>query len=59
MRRKKEGYPDRVKQKSSIDLKVKEKKEAKLAYRTTKVKEINTRQTFGEMDALMPMRTEK
>ncbi|XP_045791819.1 auxilin-like protein 1 [Trifolium pratense] len=59
MRRKKEGYPDRVKQKSSIDLKVKEKKEAKLAYRTMKVKEINTRQTFGEMDALMPMRTEK
>ncbi|WJX09298.1 hypothetical protein P8452_00147 [Trifolium repens] len=59
MRRKKEGYPDRVKQKSSIDLKVREKKEAKLAYKTTKVKEINSRQTFGEMDALMPMRTEK
>jgi hypothetical protein len=59
MRRKKEGYPDRVKQKSSIDLKVREKKEAKLAYKTTKDKEINSRQTFGEMDALMPMRTEK
>ncbi|KEH40170.1 putative DnaJ domain-containing protein [Medicago truncatula] len=68
MRRKKEGFPDHVKQKSSIDLKVKEKKEAKLACKTSKVKEINTRQTFGEMDALLqvssdvgklPMRTEK
>jgi len=68
MRRKKEGFPDHVKQKSSIDLKVREKKEAKFACKTSKVKEINTRQTFGEMDALLqvssdvgklPMRTEK
>lgn len=68
MRRKKEGFPDHVKQKSSINLKVREKKEAKLACKTSKVNEINTRQTFGEMDALLqvssdvgklPMRTEK
>ncbi|KAI5392921.1 hypothetical protein KIW84_060179 [Lathyrus oleraceus] len=58
MRRKKEGFPDRVKQKSSIDLKVREKKEAKLAYKTTKVKEINTRQTIGEMDALLQVTSE-
>ncbi|CAI8606462.1 unnamed protein product [Vicia faba] len=58
MRRKKEGFPDRVKQKSSIDLKVREKKEAKPAYKTTEVKEINTRQTYGEMDALLQVTSE-
>ncbi|XP_058725316.1 auxilin-like protein 1 isoform X2 [Vicia villosa] len=58
MRRKKEGFPDRVKQKSSIDLKIREKKEAKLACKTMKVKEINTQQAFGEMDALLQVTSE-
>ncbi|XP_004499175.1 auxilin-like protein 1 isoform X2 [Cicer arietinum] len=58
MRRKKEGVPGRVKRKSSIDLKVREKKEAKLTYKTTEAKEINTRQTIGEMDALLQVSSE-
>ncbi|KAH1161845.1 hypothetical protein AAZX31_01G056800 [Glycine max] len=48
MRRKKEGFPDRVKQKSNIELKAERKKEAKVTYKT---KKIDTRQTFREMDA--------
>ncbi|XP_061353345.1 auxilin-like protein 1 isoform X2 [Gastrolobium bilobum] len=52
MRRKKEGFPDRVKRKSNIDVKAEGKKETKLAYKTMKHEEINTGQTFGEMDAL-------
>lgn len=59
MRRKKEGFPDRVKRKSNIDRKAGETKEAKLAYKTMKLEEkINTRQTFGEMDALPQVSSE-
>ncbi|KAL2318759.1 hypothetical protein Fmac_032635 [Flemingia macrophylla] len=52
MRRKKEGFPDRVKRKSNIKLKAEGKKEAKFTYKTMKHEEINAKQTFGEMDGL-------
>ncbi|KAK7321767.1 hypothetical protein VNO77_32689 [Canavalia gladiata] len=52
MRRKKEGFPDGVKHKSNIELKAEGKKEAKVTYKTMKLEEINTRQTFREIDAL-------
>ncbi|TKY57700.1 Auxilin protein 1 [Spatholobus suberectus] len=52
MRRKKEGFPYCVKRKSNIELKAEGKKEAKVTYKTMKLEEINTKQTFGEMDAL-------
>ncbi|KAJ1384914.1 auxilin-like protein [Sesbania bispinosa] len=58
MRRKKEGFPDRIKRKSNIDLKAGVKKEAELACKTTKPEEINTRQTFGETDALPQVSSE-
>lgn len=51
MRRKKEGFPDRVKRKSNIDLTAERIKEDKNAYKTMNLEEIHTRQTFGEMDA--------
>ncbi|RDX78355.1 Auxilin-like protein 1, partial [Mucuna pruriens] len=53
MRRKKEGFPDRVKRKSNIELKAEGKKEAKVTYKTTKLEKINTKQTFGEINALL------
>nr|KYP51291.1 UBA domain-containing protein 7 [Cajanus cajan] len=52
MRRKKEGFPDRVKRKSNIELKAEGKKETKVTYKTMKIEEINAKQTFGEMDGL-------
>ncbi|XP_027329801.1 auxilin-like protein 1 isoform X2 [Abrus precatorius] len=52
MRRKKEGFADRVKHKSNIELKAEGKKENKVPYKTMKPEEINTRQTFRNMDAL-------
>ncbi|CAL0322390.1 unnamed protein product [Lupinus luteus] len=51
MRKKKEGFPNFVKRKSNIDSKA-EKKEDKISCKTLSLEEINTRQTFGEMDAL-------
>ncbi|CAJ1972458.1 unnamed protein product [Sphenostylis stenocarpa] len=47
MRRKKEGFPDRVKRRSNIELKAEGKREAKVTYKTMK---IDTKTTIGEMD---------
>ncbi|MED6150201.1 hypothetical protein PIB30_070126 [Stylosanthes scabra] len=58
LRRKKEGFPHRVKQKSNIDLKANVKKEAEIQYKTMKMDEIRMRQTFGETDALRQVSSE-
>lgn len=58
MRRKKEGFPDRVKRKSNVDLIAGGRKGAKLENKTMKPEEINTMQTFGEMDALRKVSSE-
>lgn len=51
MRRKKEGFPDRVKPKSNIELKPEGKKEARATRKTWKL-DNNKKQTFEVMDAL-------
>ncbi|OIW12030.1 hypothetical protein TanjilG_27327 [Lupinus angustifolius] len=50
MRRKKEGFPNRVKRKSNIDLKAEKKEEDKISCKIVNLEEI-TRQAFGEADA--------
>lgn len=47
MRRKKEGFPDRVKRKSNIELKADGKREAKVTHRTTK---LDAKLTLREKD---------
>lgn len=55
MRRKKEGFPDRVKRKSNIELKADGKREAKVTHRTTK---LDAKLTLREKDTSLNVSSE-